>query len=243
MDLNRLSKSAFGRPTPDYSCLCGTVSDTEYFGKVSQTTSDAANGKKAIISRVAGLFSSSGPTAISRFVIAIVVDAVNRLANGALAHIGKKILELIPSFTNTNSSAPIVFVLRNMFVSAPGTHTCPTSVSRSFSRDTMAVPDRCSVSFYQASTRLGCSTTNIGIQNNYVFTAITNTKAGTSVTARGINKIKSIFKNFKLSRPLSNDGYFGRHCIVFLSALFSSGRWATTHARCDLKLPVQPVNT
>ena len=242
MNLNRFCKGTLGSPATIYSALCGTTGNAKKFSEFGQATSDSTNSKNEIRSRVSGLVNTGCPAAIVGFIIPFIVDAIERFANRTFAHVFKKVLKFVPFLTNLNSSTSVVFVLRNMFISTPGTHTSPTSVSRSWSCDSMAVPDRCSVSFYQASTRLGCSTTNIGVQNNYVFTTIANTKAGTSVTARGINKIKSIFKNFKLSRSLSNDGYFGRHCIVFLSALFSSGRWAQTHARYDLAFSLQNVN-
>jgi hypothetical protein len=53
--------------------------------------------------------------AISRFVIATVVDPINRFSRWASPHVGEEVLVTIPSLTNCNSATTIfreIFVLR-----------------------------------------------------------------------------------------------------------------------------------
>ena len=67
----------------------------------------------------------------------------------------------------------------------------------------------------------------VAIPNNSLFAVVAKAKA-CSYFSGFVNLGRRFRNNFKLSKPLSDDGYFGRHCIAFLSALFSGGRGHTT---------------
>ena len=60
---------------------------------------------------VAGLFNCRRPAAISRRVVAIYVDAIERLFWGPVAHVGKKVLEARPPLANFDATPSIVRVL------------------------------------------------------------------------------------------------------------------------------------
>ena len=219
MNLNRLSKSTFGSPATKYSGLCGTVGNAEYLGKISETASDAMNGHNEIRYHVALLFGRSGPTAIFRFVVSIVVDAVNRLAVWTFSYVSKKCLKVVPSFANLNSSAAVSVIPFVRRVLATLDHLEPTFVD-SGSRHAVG-------GVSQTTAGFGFSRFEVAIPNNSLFAAVAKAKA-CSYFSGFVNLGRRFRNNFKLSKPLSDDGYFGRHCIAFLSALFSGGRGHTT---------------
>ena len=60
------------------------------------------------------------PSAISRFVIAVIVGiAIDRQICWALSHVSEEILEMTPAFTYRNSSAAVVPELRRLWIEAP----------------------------------------------------------------------------------------------------------------------------
>ena len=54
------------------------------------------------------LLSSSCPSAITRFVVTVIVDAIYRLAWRALTHIRQEILKLSPALTDGNAAQSVV---------------------------------------------------------------------------------------------------------------------------------------
>ena len=225
-DMNRFSKSTFGSPATKYSGLCGTVGNAEYLGKISETASDAMNGHNAIRYHVALLFGRSGPTAIFRFVVSIVVDAVNRLAVWTFSYVSKKCFKVVPSFANLNSSAAVSVIPFVRRVLATMDHLEPTLVDSGSRHAVGGVSQsKCFCMFTTAG--FGFSRFEVAIPNNSLFAVVAKAKA-CSYFSGFVNLGRRFRNNFKLSKPLSDDEYFGRHCIAFLSALFSGGRGHTT---------------
>ena len=81
------------------------------------------------------MFLYSGPSTIPRFVVSIVVDAVDALALGSLAHILKKIGKRttfpgVPSVTNRDSAPTIILPISKVWVAASGKHILPNIINR-----------------------------------------------------------------------------------------------------------------
>lgn len=108
-----------------------------------ETTKGITNPYKAVPitgeslrSAVIRLFFWSGPLAVARLVVPIIVDALYRVTPYGLAtHVGKKILVFIPSLTNANSTTAVVLVGWVRRSEAPSTHLDPRDVFSS-----LAVP-------------------------------------------------------------------------------------------------------
>lgn len=67
-----------------------------------------------------------GPSAVFWAVVAIVINAVNRvLPAGLLSHVGKKIIEALPPFTHGYTPAAVCRVFPVFYVFAPRPHLVP----------------------------------------------------------------------------------------------------------------------
>jgi len=77
--------------------------------KLSQDSSDPAHGDNEILATISVLLQTRTPFAICGRIIAVIVQAFNRVASWALAHVCKESGVIIPSRTNSDSSCPIVF--------------------------------------------------------------------------------------------------------------------------------------
>jgi hypothetical protein len=69
------------------------------------------------------------PATIARFVVTVVVNAVDAPALGSLAHIGKEVHKGAPSFADRNSPAAIIRPLRASRVGTARNHTVPRMIS------------------------------------------------------------------------------------------------------------------
>jgi hypothetical protein len=71
------------------------------------------------------------PTTVVWFVIAIIVDTINRMRGTWLsAHIGKKIAKDMPTLADLNAAAAVVFEPWIIRISASGTHGNPRTIFR-----------------------------------------------------------------------------------------------------------------
>jgi hypothetical protein len=77
---------------------------------------------------IVGLFLHGRPTAIARFVIPVVVDAVDREAMRALTHVSQEIIEDQPSFADSDAAPSIVFPNMAFWIEASGFHGRPRTV-------------------------------------------------------------------------------------------------------------------
>ena len=74
---------------------------------------------------IVGLFFAGDPSAIVRFVIAVVVDAIERKAGWPFPHISEEVAKIQPSFANRNAAAPVIGVVPMIWVIAPLDHGFP----------------------------------------------------------------------------------------------------------------------
>ncbi len=86
--------------------------------------------------RIVHLLSMCRPATGGWFVVAVVVDAIERLLFWWFTHISKKILKLAPATTDRNAASAIIAPNERAFVKAPLDHGCPRAVSPRFSAAT-----------------------------------------------------------------------------------------------------------
>lgn len=75
----------------------------------STATGNAAGSSHPFLfGRIAHLFSTCSPSTVARFVVSIVINSIKGMNFGwAQSHIGQEVIELVPSFTDSDSSCAI----------------------------------------------------------------------------------------------------------------------------------------
>ena len=127
MTPNGSRESLFDRPSDMDTSIVNAFANTEAPTPLCNRASFAIDGNEMIVTAVVRLFIVINPSAIIRFVITRIVDALNRVTWRRLwPHIGVKSIELLPAFTNPNAAASVkriltsIRVLASLFHSAPG---------------------------------------------------------------------------------------------------------------------------
>jgi hypothetical protein len=125
-----------------------SVGNRSEFGLSRQSSLSACLGG------VAALNFFASPSAISWFIISVIVDAVERRFWWADAHVGKKIIEYFPPFTKGNAASSVVLPAVGFGVSAALFHGCPRLIgSRISALPRMGVSElRRVISLYAATT-------------------------------------------------------------------------------------------
>jgi hypothetical protein len=80
------------------------------------------------LSRVATLLFACSPLAITRLVIAVVVDPLDRCPRRAFAHVGKKVLEQTPPRTHGDASPAIILPCGSAWIRATRDHRLPRTI-------------------------------------------------------------------------------------------------------------------
>lgn len=81
-------------------------------------------------SLVALLLASCGPTNVARFVVAVVIDPIKAHAFRTLAHVGKEVLEFLPTFADKDAPSTPVLKSGMGLPSAALNHRVPNVVLR-----------------------------------------------------------------------------------------------------------------
>src|SRR4030095_6319663 len=91
----------------------------------------------SLLAPVASLSQYVSPPTIARFLIAIIIDAVDRIFLGrSLAHISNKVFKLIPTVTNLNAATAVVSVILAIRIGATVSQPAPDF---KFRRPTLSV--------------------------------------------------------------------------------------------------------
>jgi len=113
------------------------------------------------ISSVSALLKIRSPAAVTRSVVAIIVNALNSKPRRALTHVSQKVSERAPALTDCNSTPTIVFEARIIGICSSLKYLLPRPVSARMTKTMFAV--RCAGSFFmQTSTRLRRPATHTG---------------------------------------------------------------------------------
>lgn len=89
---------------------------------------DAVSGDEAIAASVSSLLKPSGPTAVSRFVIHVVLDPIERHAVRRITHIGVEICEALPPLAHLDPAPAISREISAIRLLASAQHEPPNHV-------------------------------------------------------------------------------------------------------------------
>lgn len=85
----------------------------------------------ANLATITVLFMTRGPTAIARFVISHIIDAIDAVKLTRPApHIGDEVFVRLPAFADRDSTTPVIGVCDVVLVSAARQHIGPSSILR-----------------------------------------------------------------------------------------------------------------
>lgn len=80
---------------------------------------------------ISGLLLRCGPAAVAWFVVAVVIDAVERVGRRRTQpHVGDKFRESVPTFANRDSAPSIDGIVSDLRVHAPAAHVLPRPILR-----------------------------------------------------------------------------------------------------------------
>jgi len=171
------------------------------------------------------LLRSGSPSAIIRFIVAIVVVTFNGQTDRSLPHIGKKISKIKPSRANLYSSASVVLKSFVFWVIATAHHTTPRYPGSLLGSPIFKPSIRCRAAASTGSRASRCQTL---VQNNTGFTALAKAITHAVGLSAWSNAIRSFRNYFELSEGTTYEAYFGRHFNgSFIGCLASNGRLAT----------------
>ena len=77
---------------------------------------------------IVSLLFRSRPFTIGRFVIAIIIDALERVASFSRPHISEKIFKFEPPFAELNSTTPIQLIVSSVRIAATFEHARPAFI-------------------------------------------------------------------------------------------------------------------
>ena len=119
------------------------------------------------------------PSAITRLVMAIAVNAVNGQSCRSFAHIGNEICKRMPpTFANLNAAPTIAVIVRSLRIVTSTTHVDPRLVSRGLFTDwrVTVLGAACNQLFqFQATTRLRASITQDNANDHFFRAAFATT--------------------------------------------------------------------
>jgi hypothetical protein len=96
-------------------------------------------GDKCYLSSIRDLLFSRGPSAIVSAIRSVYVDSVKRISwPWSLSHVGQKVLELFPSFANSDPSSAIAGIRTGVWVSTPVKHVLPAAILRASLREAVS---------------------------------------------------------------------------------------------------------
>lgn len=97
-------------------------------GENAQVRSNSEGGHHVRSTCILALLDGCLPSAVSWFVIPVVVDASNGCSGRSVAHVGKEVLKARPAFTDFDSSSAVMFKAFCGRVLASSPHSLPACV-------------------------------------------------------------------------------------------------------------------
>ena len=173
---NRLTKGiSYSPPTGNSAADCA-VTNTKIITPFSSGFCDPANSDNTVLSGVVCLLFVSGPAAVFRGIVSIVIDSFNRmLAAWALAHIfQERRVGIKPAVTHTNTSATIVFIACAVFVITSCFNSSPAPILSAFFKPVSGVSFNDSIR-NTAATSGSMAGAQITALNDCCLSAITQT--------------------------------------------------------------------
>ena len=112
----------------------------EFGGPVLEAERDAVKCHQRVGPAISSLLKSSGPSAVIRLVVAVVIYALKSEFWRCLSHVGKKIRVATPAVANCNAAPPITGEFLLVRVKAALAHTHPKTMRPSAGKSVMLAP-------------------------------------------------------------------------------------------------------
>lgn len=106
--------------------------EANFPGPCGDTLSTPIVRQIATVAAVLHLLLVCSPSAVARFVVPVVVDTVEFETSRCFAHVGKEVLEGVPSFAHLDAPPSVVYKSRMSRVETSTTHCSPYLVGGSF---------------------------------------------------------------------------------------------------------------
>lgn len=156
------------------AAINGSVRGPQAFRPLSESKGFAPIDDDPIVPAVPLLFFLRGPPAVSRLVIAVCVDALDRQTVWPLAHVGEEVREPVPPITDRDATRAVMTVALVSRILAAGNHSQPNDVRGCSGVPVLKIP----VSGYlplKTSARPGMATAQLAAVNGTLVAAITAT--------------------------------------------------------------------
>lgn len=126
---NRLfGQGSFDRPATFQAPENRLVVHASSSAPFSESKGFPIKSNSAVIPAVVVLLDPSSPSTVAWLIVAKSIDSIKSQANRAFAHVCKKVLELVPSLANSNTSLTIFKIRRTGFVETATHHARPDVV-------------------------------------------------------------------------------------------------------------------
>ncbi len=149
----RCGEGSFYRPSPKESFLENMKSNSQMLRPFNQYFGFTIPRNNLVGSPISSLFFPGRPTAITWFVITIVVNALNGFFRGLVSHISKKVFNFVPSKTHGYTTTPIPVIGHIARIVTPFYHIFPCAIDRFCGQSTFTP--------CQTSTRARCARTKM----------------------------------------------------------------------------------
>lgn len=125
------------------------------------------------------------PAAVARLVVAVVIDAVNRMAGWAASHIcHERHVVIAPAVTDHNAAPAVVLETLNVRVVAAGLHRAPRAVLSRSPRLAMRGRCRARLLFVKTPARACFMTAQVHLQDGAFRAAVAATEPAAHAIAR-----------------------------------------------------------
>lgn len=225
--VNCLCKRPLKAPSTLHSLPNSAWIEPECTSKHIKTASDSSDSVINYSTLVYRLLGWRGPSAISRLVTFIVVNAIKRSANWAISHVLVKCIEVHPSLTHLNSPSSVFWIRLARLVKAPELHRLPRRVRSSVISTVFRVKNSIGIT-HQAAARPALTLSEKGIPYDGCGATIASTyRAMPHKVAYGdgirVGKYDKSFKSYS-DKSIFTVG----HIVSYINSLFSNERSAAT---------------
>ncbi len=125
---DRLRDRTFCAPSQFDSGVYGVRGEPIFARPFRQAHCAPIQGQASIPRHISVLLLVGGPSAVTRLVVAVVIDAVKCVSRWALAHVREEHIESVPLTAYTNASSSVAIKSLIARVAASVAHVCPDRV-------------------------------------------------------------------------------------------------------------------
>lgn len=106
------------------------IIDSKVPAKVGEASRHAFDGLPSRCSFIVGLLKVGGPFHVTRFIVSVVIDAMDTVVFRTLAKIRQKIVKILPAVTHFNTTTAIIWIFFEVLIMTSSNHGSPYSISK-----------------------------------------------------------------------------------------------------------------